>query len=510
MEHAVEAVTGTEPAKTSVPPRDAAEELAPGQLVGDFRIERKLGAGGTCIVYAATHHTIGKRAAVKVLRRSLIDVPLAIDQFAKEGQVANAISHPNVAGVFGFGHLPDGRPYMLMELLPGQTLRRLMAAGAIALGEVLRIAKQVCTGLEAVHAAGYVHGDVKPDNIFLTTDDAGAERVVLIDFGTSRPAPDAEPSVEVRASLIFGTLPYMAPEQRRGFAARPASDVYSLGVVLYKMLVGRRPFQGSDETFATAENIREVDLVPPADAAPDTPRPLSDVIVGMLKTEPTERPRLAAVRAVLDHCAARRPTAPRAIPEVARALPATARAPAFDTTRAARLPRAWVRPAIVGAIAALAVVALAVPIAGYGISLLSPAAQTATAVGDALPEGVRPPSFATTESLVPVPASAPIDAPTGANALEPVAEAVKAIATEPSTPAPARTRTRRRRVPSTASRAVDRGGPATPEPAPAGTPSTPPPDVPAAAAPPSKPVQPARRRPAHQRESGDRTIDPFQ
>src|SRR5882724_11284322 len=147
-------------------PRDA--ELSSGTMVGAYRIGRLLGAGGVGAVYAAEEPTIKKRVAIKVLKRSFLDDPTMAARFTQEARAANEIRHPGIVDVFAIGALPDGRPYLVMSLLEGRSLRdELKARGKLPPAEAWAIARDVAEALSAAHAAGIIHRDLKPDNVFL-------------------------------------------------------------------------------------------------------------------------------------------------------------------------------------------------------------------------------------------------------------------------------------------------------------------------------------------------------
>jgi serine/threonine-protein kinase len=231
-------------------------ELQPGDRVGEYEVEGKLGQGGMGAVYLATHTVIGKRAAIKVLLRRLHFHPDAIGRFLQEARLVNQVRHRNIIEIFDFGQLTDGQQYYVMEYLDGVSLRQhLTAHGPPSLTETLSILRQVARGLDAAHAKGIVHRDLKPDNIFLTRQEDGPSPylVKLLDFGIAKLTDvetNAAPAVYTGTGITLGTPHYMSPEQCLGRALGPASDIYALGVVMYEMLTGAVPFP--------AENVAEM------------------------------------------------------------------------------------------------------------------------------------------------------------------------------------------------------------------------------------------------------------
>ena len=212
-----------------------------GDMVGDFEIMAEIGRGGMGIVYAARDRTLGRVAALKLLpARAVIDT-VARDRLISEAQAASALDHPNVATIYQVGETGDGQRFIAMARYEGETLRQRLSRGPIRARDAYDIAGQVASGLAAAHAAGLVHRDVKPENIFITTRGL----VKLLDFGIATLAGSPRDGPTTR-----GTILYISPEHARREPADARSDVWSLGIVLYEMLVGTTPFTG-----ATAEEV---------------------------------------------------------------------------------------------------------------------------------------------------------------------------------------------------------------------------------------------------------------
>jgi serine/threonine-protein kinase len=218
-------------------------------LAGRYRIDTLLGEGGMGRVYAGEHVLMRKRLAIKVLHRELTTVPEVVARFEREAMAAANIDHSNVAAATDFGKLDDGSVYLVLEYVEGQSLRDLIAAGPLELVRALKIARQIASALGAAHALDIVHRDLKPENIMLVVRPDELDFVKVLDFGIAK-VPLGEPvaadgKLITRAGMVFGTPEYMAPEQALGQTVDGRADLYSLGVVLFEMLAGRRPYSSS-------------------------------------------------------------------------------------------------------------------------------------------------------------------------------------------------------------------------------------------------------------------------
>ncbi|MBX3274596.1 MAG: protein kinase [Sandaracinaceae bacterium] len=278
----------------SAGPHDASDPLLGAVLGGRYRVERVLGAGGMGTVYRGVQEPLGRPVAIKVLHEAYgVDAEL-IARFRREAELAASLHHPNVAQVTDFG-VDGGRAWLVMDLLEGTSLHGAIAAGApLAAERVRRIATQVLSALEAAHARGVVHRDLKPDNVFLVAV-SGIELVKLLDFGIARLA-DPEHAM-TQTGRVLGTPAYMAPEQARGRPVGPATDLFALGVVMYEALAGRRPFEG-DNYHALMFAIVEQRPAPLGDAVPPA---LAAIVERAMAKDPAERfESAAAMRAALD------------------------------------------------------------------------------------------------------------------------------------------------------------------------------------------------------------------
>ncbi|MCB9646413.1 MAG: protein kinase [Deltaproteobacteria bacterium] len=273
------------------------EALAPGTPVGEFVVERCLGAGGFGAVYQVHHPVIGKRAAAKVLHRARSANPEHAARFITEARAAAALGHPGIVDVFGFGALPDGRRYALMELVEGQPLSALLAERErLPIEEAAPLLLDVARALEAAHAQGIVHRDLKPDNVMVLSGPPASAK--LLDFGVAKLLGEGEQSHRTATGVLVGTPAYMSPEQARGAPVGPATDVYSFGVMAYKLVTGRLPFLGSSVVEMLMHHV-QTPPTPPSALVPVSPA-AEQVILQMLDKDPARRPTdlVAAVRAM--------------------------------------------------------------------------------------------------------------------------------------------------------------------------------------------------------------------
>ncbi|MGW0992880.1 serine/threonine-protein kinase [Streptomyces sp. NPDC002523] len=331
------------PTQVSAAPPTAQEPGAGRLIAGRYRLLAKLGHGGMGTVWRAKDEVVDREVAVKEPR-----VPdhlpereraTAFERMRREARAAARLDHPAVVGVHDVA-VVDGRPWIVMELVRGRSLGAALQEGTLGAREAARIGLEVLGALETAHAAGVLHRDVKPDNVLLGRHD----RVVLTDFGIALIEGDSNLT---DTGGFVGSPEYIAPERVLGQRPGPASDLWSLGVVLYTATEGVSPFRRSN-TPATLQSVLNATPAPPAAA----PGPLAEVINGLLQKDPARRPTAPQVRALLE--AAANPPAP----ETAHPAPATAGAtvPASGSRRRGRGRALWLG-------AGAAVVAAAV--AGY-------------------------------------------------------------------------------------------------------------------------------------------------
>jgi len=266
-----------------------------GRSIGNYKIVRAIGEGGMGTVYLAEHPTIGKRVAVKMLRPDLGTDPGLVSRFFQEARSVNEIRHPNIVDISDFGKTEDGIVYLVMELLEGRSLRdRLNAEGALPLTVAVTISQQVCDALAAAHRAGIIHRDLKPDNIFLLQDAAqpGTIRSKLFDFGVAKLLGEQEKQVghKTIAGSVVGTPFYMSPEQALCQDVGAASDIYSMGVVMFEMVTGHVPF-AAEQLVILLNAILKQPAPPASESRPEVPPFLDRLILRCLEKDPGARPQ---------------------------------------------------------------------------------------------------------------------------------------------------------------------------------------------------------------------------
>ncbi len=282
-------------------PLSPVDDLRDGDLigvdVGGYVIDGELGRGGMGVVFSATHPVIGKRAAIKVLKPSLSSNPATVERFVQEARAVNQIGHPNIVDIFAMGTLPDGRRYLVMDLLEGESLRKRVKRGPLTIAEATHVIDEVASALAAAHDKGFIHRDLKPDNVFLVSHPARTE-CKLLDFGLAKLLPNATTSRAFRTATgaQLGTPDYMSPEQIASVGGVDTrTDVYALGVMAFEILVGERPRRYSDGSFELQGNTVAEAII----AKANPPKELAQLVEAMLAYDKERRPSLAAVRTVV-------------------------------------------------------------------------------------------------------------------------------------------------------------------------------------------------------------------
>jgi TolB-like protein/Flp pilus assembly protein TadD len=278
-----------------------------GQTIAHYRIDAKLGEGGMGAVYRAEDLTLGREVALKFLSRGASFDPEARRRLVKEAQAASRLNHPNIATIYEL-NVTDAVPFIVMELVPGRTLKEKLLLGSLSSAELLTTIRQIAEGLQEAHRAGVCHLDIKPGNIMLDA----RSRVKILDFGLAQMSRSEAASgategalvTETAADQVAGTVPYMSPEQLRGASPGEASDIFSFGIVLYECLSGRRPFAG-ETSVDILHAILRTPHVPLSRLLPDMDADWEVLVDRCLAKSPAQRWRsMGEVLTALEHLAA--------------------------------------------------------------------------------------------------------------------------------------------------------------------------------------------------------------
>ncbi len=253
-----------------------------GTVLSDrYRLDDPIASGGMGSVYQATDERLERRVAVKLLKQDLAEDPRFVERFRREARAAGALSHPNIAAVYDFG-ADDSRHFIVMELAQGRDLARVLREeGPLDPERAAGIAAQIAAALDHAHSAGVVHRDIKPPNVIVGKGD----RVKVTDFGIARAAGDSTLTV---TGSVLGSAHYISPEQAGGAEVGPATDIYSLGIVLYEMLTGSVPFTG-DSVIAVAMRHVSDDVPRPSELRPELPAALDEVVARATAKDPRAR-----------------------------------------------------------------------------------------------------------------------------------------------------------------------------------------------------------------------------
>jgi len=338
------------------------EDADPGRIgrsLGPYRLLEHIGGGGMGLVYRAEDTRLGRTVAVKLLAPELTRDPRAKARFLQEARLASALDHPNICSIYEAGETEDLQLYLVMPCYEGETLRDRIERGPLPLPDVLDVARQIALGLAHAHRYGIVHRDVKPANVFLLADGL----VKILDFGVAKLAGG---DGFTQTGTVVGTTAYMAPEQMRGDEVDARADLWSLGILIYQMTAGRRPFRGEPESAVRAA-ILDAAPEPLSQVRPEVPPDLARLVAGLLEKDPAARPVSAEA--------------------VAGALRHLAGGGAGTGTGSPGLPvpvepgRRWPRRALLAGLAALLVLAVALGIARWrgGMAPPSPPAPSAGA-----------------------------------------------------------------------------------------------------------------------------------
>ncbi len=276
-------------------PSQTANDVAPERLgevlAGKYRIVRLLGEGGMGRVYEAEHTSVGRRFAVKLLRPHLAANEQALARFRREARAAGALENEHIAAVLDFDTAPDGTPFLVMEYLEGRSLGQLLAdEGPLPASRAANALLQVCRGLEAAHAAGILHRDLKPDNLFVTRRADGSELLKILDFGIAKLLNEGGRDAPIQTGAAIGTPYYMAPEQVRGDVPLDERvDLYALGVILYELLSGQKPHPGDSGNTVLAHVLTQ-SPVRLEKLRPGLPPGVAELVHRALAFDPRDRP----------------------------------------------------------------------------------------------------------------------------------------------------------------------------------------------------------------------------
>jgi serine/threonine-protein kinase len=281
-----------------------AESLVGGLLSGRYMIERLIGEGGMGAVYQAEHTHMRKRMAVKVLHAEMSRLPEVVARFEREAMAAAHIEHPNVAAATDFGKLEDGSFFLVLEYVEGKSLRDAMADGPAELPRVLHIARQITSALGRAHALGIVHRDLKPENVMLVKRDDDPDFVKVLDFGIAKVpmgelAGESKGQVLTQLGMVYGTPEYMAPEQALGQPVDARADLYALGVIVFEMLTGSRPYDHSSKVTLLGMHVTApIPKMRERAPAANVPQAMDDVVTRLLAKDAAAR--FADARELID------------------------------------------------------------------------------------------------------------------------------------------------------------------------------------------------------------------
>jgi serine/threonine-protein kinase len=279
-------------------------QVTEARQLGQYRLKRRIGAGGMAEVYLAEHQLLKRPCAVKLIRPGVVTFPRAMERLEREVRLTAKLSHPNTVEVYDYGRTEDGTYYYVMEHLSGLSLDELVNRhGPLPPGRVVYLLRQVCGALREAHAAGLIHRDIKPSNIFAARPGGLGDVAKLLDFGLVLPATVLGEATLTGERQIVGTPHYMSPEQAKGgHKLHERSDIYSLGAVAYYLLTGRPPFQANGRAAVLIAHARDP-VEPPSRVRPGIPEDLERVVLRCLAKPPDQRyPDAEALEQALGAC----------------------------------------------------------------------------------------------------------------------------------------------------------------------------------------------------------------
>ncbi len=296
-ELAVSGTDATAPRSPAVTGSAATAELSKpassliGSTIDGFTIDAIIGGGAFGTVFRGRQMGLDRPVAIKIPSYEILADETMAKRFAREARSAAKITHPGVVGIYAVGELPDGRPYLAMQLIEGQPLDKILESGPVPSLRALKIARDIAAALSETHAAGVVHRDLKPSNIMWRKDRHGDDRITIVDFGIAVAKPGNADATRLTTNGLIGTPHYMSPEQAQGEHADQRSDVYALGCILFELVTGETPFDGSGFEVLLAHMGRPIPT--PSDRRAEVPSEVDQLVRRMMQKRPDNRPQSA-------------------------------------------------------------------------------------------------------------------------------------------------------------------------------------------------------------------------
>jgi serine/threonine-protein kinase len=403
-------------------------DAEPPELIADrYRVKQRVGAGGFGVVFKAIDERLQKPVAIKVLGSARLANKGALERFRIEAMTAGRINHPGIVTVTDFAQLPDGRPYLVMEFVVGETLYDLLQRETrIAVPRACRFARMMCHALDAAHHEGIIHRDLKPANVIVREEVRSSDpmQLKILDFGVAKLAEGRRQEALTQSGQVLGTPAYIAPEQIRESAATDGrADLYAVGVILYELVTGQLPYETRNAANLLVSKVID-DPDPPTKYVQDLPPPFVKLVMRAIHRDPNVRPK---------NCA-----------EFAAALE-----PFLEVSAAVPAPRQSRKHLVIGG-TLLGIAGLAV---GVGLMMKSSSSDAPAPAPAPAPVEVRPPAPPAPAPPAPVPA-APAPAPSVPTPATPTAETKPAPSPE-TKPAPTKPPVIRKRPPRTESALPD-------------------------------------------------------
>ena len=262
-----------------------------GSTIDGFAIEAVIGGGAFGTVFRGRQLGLDRPVAIKVPSYEILADETMAKRFAREARSAAKITHPGVVAIYAVGELPDGRPYLAMQLIEGQPLDKILVDGPLPAVRALKIARDIASALSETHVAGVVHRDLKPSNIMWRQDRHGDDRITIVDFGIAVAKPGNADATRLTTNGLIGTPHYMSPEQAQGEHADQRSDVYALGCILFELVTGETPFGGSGFEVLLAHMGRPIPT--PSDRRHDVPVQIDQLVRRLMQKRADNRPQSA-------------------------------------------------------------------------------------------------------------------------------------------------------------------------------------------------------------------------